>query len=261
MSVSSPHPNIVLLFSGHDPSGGAGIQADIESVLANQASCCSMITCSTVQDSNSVITIKPIDSEFFLQQLTLLNSDTQFNAIKIGLIGCIEILNIIINFIKKHPLIPVILDPVLKSGDGTPLANEQLTQAIFDDLLPLVTLATPNQNEAKLLSDKNTLEDAAKAILSTGCKNILITGADNAVDNQVSHTLFNQDNHQHFNYKLLPHHYHGSGCTLASTCAALIAQDTKLSTAVQQGLDYTYRTLETALTIGKGQKTPNRLLK
>jgi len=256
MSKNRP---IVLSFSGHDPSGGAGVQADIETFISHQCHACSVITALTEQDSRNVKKLIPQKSQDVIDQAHRVLNDFPVNAIKIGLIGHYEIADAIHTILLEHPHIPVILDPVLAAGGGSSLANEQLINTIIDKLLPCTTILTPNSEEARILGKHSDLSKCGQALINKGCDNVLITGTheqSNTVDN-----IFYQQNHKKetFSWDRLEHEYHGSGCTLASAIAALMAHGLDPFTAVTEAQDYTWNSLANAYQPGKGQYNPNRL--
>ena len=258
--MSDHLPPIVLCFSGHDPTGGAGLHADIEAVAASGSHAASTVTCLTVQDTHDVKRLAPTDPELFRQQAEAVLNDLPVAAIKIGLIGDVAICRVIVELIAEHSHIPVVLDPVLAAGGGSDLAGEELLNSIRTSLLPLVELATPNSEEARRISGKDDLTEAAAYMLSMGCKNILITGAHEEGD-KVINTLYqgSVDNPQSLEWPRLPHSYHGSGCTLASSVAARIARGQPLLQAVTEAQEYTWKTLERANRFSSGQALPSRL--
>ena len=187
-------------------------------------------------------------------------NDLPIAAIKIGLIGDTAVCREIIGIIAKHPTIPVVLDPVLAAGGGSDLTGEKLLDSIRSDLLPLVDLVTPNSEEARRLSDREDLAEAAQEILSTGCSNVLITGTHENSE-KVINTLYqgSVENIQSLEWLRLPRSYHGSGCTLASAIAARIALGQPMLQAVTEAQEYTWQTLNLANRFGSGQGLPSRL--
>ena len=145
----STHCPVVLSFSGHDPSGGAGVQADIETLVSHQCHSASVITALTEQDTRNVIKLIPQSPENIISQANRILADLTINAIKIGLIGHHETVYAIYEILKAHPHIPVILDPVLAAGGGTELSSEQLITELVELLLPCTTVLTPNSEEAR----------------------------------------------------------------------------------------------------------------
>ncbi len=260
--MSRPTPPIVLCFSGHDPTGGAGLHADIEAIAAAGCHAASAITCLTVQDTHDVQRLLPTTPELFRQQAEAVLNDLPVAVIKIGLIGDIEISREIAALITEHPHIPVVLDPVLAAGGGADLAGDALLESIRRDLLPLAELATPNSEEARRISGQEMLPKAVAQMLALGCNNVLITGAHEASD-KVINTLYCgsiEESHA-LEWPRLPDNYHGSGCTLSSSIAARIALGLPMVQAVSDAQEYTWRTLNKANRFGSGQALPNRFTK
>ncbi len=255
----SPSP-VVLCFSGHDPTGGAGIHADIEAIAAAGCHAASAITCNTVQNTHDVQKLLPLTPELFRQQALAVLDDLPVAAIKIGLIGDAGICREIVTLLHNYPEIPAVLDPVLAAGGGSDLASNELLDAIRRELLPLIELATPNSIESRRISGQDILMESAVEILAMGCSNLLITGTHDTSD-RVINTLYqgSVENTQSWDWPRLPDSYHGSGCTLAAAIAARIAQGLPLSTAVAQAQDYTWQSLHQANKFGSGQALPNRL--
>jgi hydroxymethylpyrimidine/phosphomethylpyrimidine kinase len=249
----------VLCFSGHDPSGGAGIQADIETIISLQGHCCSVITALTEQDSRNVKKIIPQRPDDIRQQALTLLDDFSFAAIKIGLIGHLDTAKVLQEILLTHPHIPVILDPVLAAGGGTPLANQELVAGIVDLLLPCVTVLTPNSLEARQLAQQDELAICGQVLQAKGAEFVLITGSHES-SALVHNQLFMPDElTQTFDWERLSHSYHGSGCTLASAIAALMAQGLDAFTAVHEAQDFTWQSLNHAYRPAQGQYNPQRL--
>jgi len=249
----------VLCFSGHDPSGGAGIQADIEAIISHRCHATSIITALTEQDSRNVKKLIPQRPEDILSQAETLLADFKISAFKIGLIGDAGVAKAIAQILRQYPNIPVVLDPVLAAGGGTRLASQQLIDAIVEQLLPLTTVLTPNSEEARRLARQTDLMACGHGLQAQGADYVLITGSHEASD-LVHNQLFMPDNlRETFNWERLPHSYHGSGCTLASTIAALLAQGLDVFTAVSEAQEFTWQALADAYQPGQGQHNPNRL--
>ncbi len=250
---------VVLSFSGHDPSGGAGVQADIETLISHQCHSCSVITALTEQDSHNVKQLIPQKAQDIKDQANRILADFPVKAIKIGLLGHHEIAIAIESILLENPHIPVILDPVLAAGGGTSLANEQLISSIIEKLLPSTTILTPNSNEARQLAQHDDLTECGEKLLDKGCNFVLITGAheqSTTVNNQLFQATGKTET---FKWDRLEGSYHGSGCTLASSIAGLIAQGLDPFTAISEAQDYTWNSLEAAYQAGQGQFNPNRL--
>lgn len=250
---------VVLCFSGHDPSGGAGIQADIETIVSHQCHATSVITALTDQDTSNVKKMLPQPAAAIISQARTILEDLPVKAIKIGLIGHVETTRAISTILSEHPTLPVILDPVLAAGGGATLSNDALLESIREHLLPRTTILTPNSIEARQLAKTDDLHLSGTKLLALGCEYVLITGAheqSNAVSNQLFHKGACIET---YNWDRLPHSYHGSGCTLAASIAALMAYDLKVETCLQEAQEYTWNSLQAADQPGKGQHIPNRL--
>lgn len=250
---------IVMCFSGHDPSGGAGVQADIEAIISHQCHAASIITTLTEQDSRNVKKLIPQKPEDILSQAQTLLADFQASAFKIGLIGDAGVAEAIAQILRQHPTVPVVLDPVLAAGGGTELASQQLIDAIVEQLLPRTTVLTPNSVEARRLAGLSELADCGRFLQGKGAEYVLVTGTHENSE-LVHNRLFMPDARQEtFNWERLPHHYHGSGCTLASAAAALLAQGLDVFTAVSEAQEFTWQSLAAAYRPGQGQYNPDRL--
>jgi hydroxymethylpyrimidine/phosphomethylpyrimidine kinase len=252
---------IVLSISGHDPTGGAGIQADIE--VLNSLGChpCTLISCLTIQDSHTVHRLIPLNADSLIDQATALFNDLPISVIKIGLTGSVACVEAIAHILQQHPRIPVVFDPVLASGDGTALADDSLVSAIREQLLPLTTVLTPNSPEARQLSGISTdasLQAIGLALLQLKIAYVLLTGGhDN--ESTISNSLFCQNALKNtFNWPRQPGEFHGTGCTLASAIAGFIAQGLPVIDAIERAQAYTDLAINNALKLGKGQLFPAR---
>lgn len=248
---------VVISFSGHDPTGGAGIQADIEAITSHNCHAANLITCLTSQDTKNVAEIMPQSPNNLRKQAKKLLQDLPVHAFKIGLIGDVELVQVIYEIVSKYPLIPVVLDPILAAGGGTNLANSVLIEAIKDLLLPLTTVLTPNCNEARRLTNLDKIETCGLNLLEKGCEYVLITGADEQTES-VTNRLFHHNHQDSYSWARLPSNYHGSGCTLAASIAALLAHGVSPIGAISNAQEYTWHTLQTAYKTGAGQSNPNR---
>ncbi|MBX9637795.1 MAG: hydroxymethylpyrimidine/phosphomethylpyrimidine kinase, partial [Nitrosomonas sp.] len=184
-----------------------------------------------------------------------------------GLLGSVEIIAAIAEVISDYPHIPLVMDPVLTSGRGDELANDEMIDAMRELLLPQVTILTPNSLEARHLAQQDNdssekkldLNLCAQRLLHMGCEYVLITGTHENTA-QVTNTLFAADGIVRADHwERLEHTYHGSGCTLASAIAASLANGLSISESVLEAQDYTWHTLQAGFRPGMGQYIPNRL--
>ncbi|WP_456378080.1 bifunctional hydroxymethylpyrimidine kinase/phosphomethylpyrimidine kinase [Thiolapillus sp.] len=245
---------VVLCISGHDPGGGAGIQADIEAVAAQGCHAATLITCLTVQDSNKVVELHPVQPLILLAQAQLIIQDYPIAAIKVGLIDNQETAACIRQIREQLPDTPMVLDTVLASGGGQAMGTADYLQP----LLPLSTIITPNRREARKLSGETGPDACAKKLLQLGCESVLITGADESTGKKVTNSLYHNGNSRHWQWPKLPGSYHGSGCTLAASIAACLAKNQPLADAVAFAQEYTWKSLQHGFRPGSGQLLPGR---
>jgi hydroxymethylpyrimidine/phosphomethylpyrimidine kinase len=259
-------PPIVMVFAATDPTGGAGLQADILTLSSMGCHPVSVVTAITVQDTMGVDGVLPIDGEWVADQARAILEDMPVAAFKIGVLGSLEAVAAVAEVVSDYPEIPLILDPVLASGRGDELASDEMLNAIRELLIPQTTVVTPNSLEARRLADDGEddsadpdLAECAKRILAMGCEYVLITGTHENTG-EVVNTLYNSDGAlRSDSWPRLPGSYHGSGCTLASALAATIANDVEMQEAVRDAQEYTWQTLKLAFRPGMGQHIPDRL--
>ena len=250
----------MLIFSGLDPSGGAGIQADIEALASQGCHACPLITTLTTQDTRDVKNSVSVDAQLLRDQARTILDDIPVAAVKIGLVDSTEIIETIHEVLSDLPEIPVILDPVLASGADTRLTDKEIQNAIRALLMPLTTVLTPNSREARQLAPQaDTLDACAMSLLDDGNEFVLITGTHEPTE-QVSNTLYtNHRKLEQFHWPRLQGEHHGSGCTLASSIAGLLAQGNEPLSAIHEAQEYTWQSLQHAYRIGRGQSIPNRI--
>lgn len=259
-------PPIVLVFSAADPSGGAGLQADIMTLSSMGCHPLSCVTAITIQDTMGVEEVMPIDAEWVADQARCVLEDMPVAAFKIGALGSLETIAAIAEVVSDYPEVPLVLDPVLASGRGDELATEEMVHAIRELLIPQTTILTPNSLEARRLaadesgeSEHPDLAECARRLIASGCEYVLITGTHENTQ-QVVNTLYGQEGAMRSDtWQRLPGSFHGSGCTLASAIAATIANGLAIGDAVRDAQEYTWQTLRSAFRPGMGQHIPDRL--
>ena len=259
-------PPIVLVFAASDPSGGAGLQADIMTLSSMGCHPLSVITAITIQDTTGVDSVSPIDAEWVADQARCVLEDMPVAAFKIGVLGSVESIAAIAEVVSDYPEIPLVFDPVLSSGRGDELASEEMVNAMRELLIPQTTIIPPNSLEARRLAvddgndnDDPDLAECARRIIATGCEYVLITGTHENTG-EVINTLYNQEGVMRAdNWPRLPGTYHGSGCTLASAVAATVANGLNMAEAVKDAQEYTWQTLKAAFRPGMGQHIPDRM--
>lgn len=258
MVISDNLQSVLLCIGGHDPSGGAGIQADAEAARAAGVHTCSVISCLTDQDTCGVLRLWPQRPQLIEDQCCRVLADSRVGALKIGLIGSARAVRVLCDLTTEHSRLPLILDPVLASGSGHWVADGALVNQLRNHLLGRCTLLTPNLPEARTLSNLKEPNDCARQLLQTGCLWVLITGT-HAPGEEVINRLYGRDgSYREWAWPRFQGTYHGSGCTLASAVAARIVRGMGLEDAVAEAQAYTWEGLNCALRTGRCQLTPNR---
>jgi len=248
---------VVLALSGHDPSGAAGLQADIEAVTSTGCHCISVITSLTTQNTSQFTAIKPQSPSQFEEQLNLITSDINVAVCKIGLIGSIELTRVIADYLSSTGL-PAVLDPVINAGTGDKIITADLVENIIKHLLPHISIITPNLREAFNLTGCDEVTRSLRTLLKMGCDTALLTNADEA-QTEVTNTYINAHAEiVSYRWEKLSGTYHGSGCTLSASIAGYLAQGYEMQSAVEQAQQYTWQTLKHAKKIGQSQLHPER---
>src|SRR6516165_9228851 len=174
-------PAVVLTFAASDPSGGAGMQADILTLSSMGCHPLSVLTAITVQDTLGVEGLQPLDSEWVADQARCLLEDMPVDAFKIGVLGSVENIAAIAEILSDYPDVPLVLDPVLASGRGDEFATDEMIDAIRELLLPHTTIVTPNSLEARRLANVDddadeSLAKCAERLIAMGVAHVLVTG-------------------------------------------------------------------------------------
>ena len=261
VSLQSVRPT-VLVFAGLDPSGGAGISADIDAIGAAGAHALPVITALTVQDNDRVSAVHPVDLAIWRHQADVLIEKMAIGAIKIGIVGnranADALAELITRLRKKQPDLPVVLDTVLGSGLGDLLAVER-AEYVMSPLLPLATIITPNLPEAaRLAPELKTVEEQAKHLLSIGSRHVLIKGGHGDDMKEVENRWFSGSKERSWKWKRLDADFHGSGCTLASLIAGYLAKGASVEEALDQSQALCQQMLEASFSIAEGQRIPDR---
>jgi hydroxymethylpyrimidine/phosphomethylpyrimidine kinase len=244
-------PPIVLTFAASDPTGGAGLQADVLTIAALGCHPLSVLTGLTVQDTRGVEHLEPIAEELVTRQASRVLAESKVAAFKVGVLASADNARAVAQVAAAHAHVPLVLDPVLASGRGDELANSAVQAALLEWLVPRATVVTPNTLEAQRLG-------GAKHLLERGCRYVLVTGT-HEPSSEVTNKLYGPAGLvREDRWQRLPEVYHGSGCTLASAIAAQLAKGRAVSEAVREAQDFTWRALAAGFRSGAGQLVPNR---
>ena len=255
---------VVLAIAGLDPSGGAGIQADIQTLSSIGCHCTPVISTLTVQDSLTLHKVHPVSPKIIEQQITALNNEFNFSAIKLGALGSAENAALIGRWIQalndNQKKIPIILDPVIKASDGGALGDKGLQNTLVKNVIPYCTLITPNEPELKILADSDTMDEAIKQFSRLGVS-ILVTGghAKSTLKGTLKNQLItNADEQQCWEINAIEGEFRGTGCTFSSAIAGFLANGLSLHKAIEQAQHYVSKAVAEAYTLPSGQNIPQR---
>ena len=235
----------VLSIAGSDPSGGAGIQADLKTFAALGVYGCAAVTALTAQNTMGVFGVFPVPGEFLRQQLDAVFADVRIDAVKIGMLGSAAAIRTIAEVLRIHQPRFVVLDPVLRATTGAQLLATDAIATLCDELLPLVTLVTPNATEAGALVGVNAprtvtgARDVAALLVKRGARAVLITGGHLEDDAHSVDVLHDGLRIYTTSVERVPAgDTHGTGCTLSSAIAALLARGRALPEACAEAQQF-----------------------
>lgn len=264
METQQKYP-IVLTIAGFDASGGAGIQADIKTISALGCFATSVLTALPLQNTQTVKSIFEIPSQIVKQQLQVLLNDIIPDTIKIGMVNTSENVFAIIEVLKLYPNIPIIYDPVMISSNGALLIKLQAINIIVKELFPIITLLTPNLDEAAYLAKivvktENDMLLSGQKIRNLGCKSVLIKGGHLNSD-LIPSIYFAADGANHFisQKRIDSKNTRGTGCTLSSAIASYLARGISVLEAIELAQKYVYNAIDNgkSVIIGKGDGPMN----
>ncbi len=250
-----------LTIAGSDSSGGAGIQADLKTMIMNGVFGMSAVTALTAQNTTKVTGIMEVPPEFLEKQIQAVFEDIRPDAVKIGMVASSELISTIADCLKKYGADNIVVDPVMVATSGSKLLKNDAVHTLECELLPLATLVTPNIPEAEILADMKitTREDmivAAKKIGDRYLCSVLLKGGHNL--NDASDLFYREGAVRWFEGKRIENpNTHGTGCTLSSAIASNLAKGFSLETAIQRAKEYISGALEAMLDLGKGSGPMN----
>ena len=228
---------VVLCFSGLDPSGGAGLQADIEAIGSSGAHAAVACSAITIQSSQQVFGFEASSALLVRDQALAVLNDLPVAAIKSGMLGTTDNIAMLASLFKEGSITantPFVLDPVLVANSGGSLGDEATLVAAFADLIPYATLLTPNTHELRALSGLQDLHEGAKKLCAQGAKAVLIKTSHDFDSGDIDQYLYVEGEMVH--HSILPRlkgEFHGSGCSLASYIAGRLAQGDTLIEAIK----------------------------
>lgn len=252
-------PPVVLVIAGNDPTGGAGLTADIQAITAAGAHPAPVVAAVTVQDTGDAHHVQPIDAALVVDQARAVLADMTVAAIKLGLLADAAVGRALAGLLAEQRALPLVIDPVLAASGGGPLATDELVEVYRRELFPLATLVTPNAAESRRFAPGAAdAAGRAQALLALGARYVLVKGGDEATSEVRNHLFGAGGFHRESAWPRLPHSYHGSGCTLASAIAARLALGQAVPDAAQDAQRYTHEALRHGWRPGRHQHIPRR---
>jgi hydroxymethylpyrimidine/phosphomethylpyrimidine kinase len=248
----------VLTIAGSDSCGGAGIQADLKTIMALGGLGTSVITALTAQNTLGVQDIYEIPPEFVEKQFASVMADVGVDAAKTGMLTNTGILRTVAHMIRKYGIEKVVVDPVMAAKGGEALIRGGSRDALIKELIPLAFVVTPNIPEAEVLAEMritstSDMKEAAKVIYGFGAKNVVVKGGHLAGD--AADILYDGKKfHQFSSPRIDEKETHGTGCTFSAAIATLLAKGESVSKAVQGAKTYITRAIKTSYSIGAGYR-------
>lgn len=251
----------VLTIAGTDPSGGAGIQADIKTLSATGCYAASVITALVAQNTQGVKAIHEVPPEFIVKQLESVFSDLHIRAVKIGMLHNERVIHTIISALQEYKPENIVLDPVMVAKNGCELLLPHAVKLLREKLFPLVTLITPNLPEAEMIlgekiDDEAAMQLAAKKMCDDFNVNVLLKGGHLSTEKSSDILYVKETNDFRWFHadRIQSKNTHGTGCTLSSAIASFLAQDYALDAAIIAAKKYITHAIEHGrdLKIGKG---------
>ena len=255
----STNTSSILLIGGHDPSG-AGMQADIETIIMHKCHAISVLTCTTAQNTSTVNFVRPISPDDFRTKISTLLEEFKPKVIKIGLVPNFELCREINYFIENidHKT-EIIVDPIIRAGSGNELTEKSQSTGLKTFLLTGTTLLTPNRSELFALTQTNNFVASLKHLFVLGVENILATDITsdpgtitNAFASRKSEKIF------YYTHPRISGEFHGSGCTLASAIACGLAKSKNLNRSVLEAIHFANKAIANAHELGIAQRIPDR---
>ena len=244
---------VVLTIGGYDPSGGAGITADIETIGSLNCQAITLISCLTSQNTREFKLLGPVNSELFADQAISLLSDFKVDVIKIGLLGGSEIVKETKKILDRLEETKVVIDPIIEASSGGMLSDKATLEDIKEFIFPKSYLITPNLEEAKILSGKNNLSSLIEKFRSYTSQYFLIKDINHSDDQIVNHLYSNKELKKSWSIPKIQGSFHGTGCHLASSISCFLAHSKDLEEAIELAQQNTLNAIKKSLKIGQGQ--------
>jgi hydroxymethylpyrimidine/phosphomethylpyrimidine kinase len=268
MKLTDNRLPVALTIAGSDPSGGAGIQADLKTFSAFGVYGASVIVALTAQNTLGVTGVLAIPPAFTTQQIDAVASDLKIGAVKTGMLGDTATVLAVAEALQRHRLAPIVVDPVMVATSGDVLLAEDAIDAVRHKLIPLATVITPNLHEAaklletKVASSLDEIEHQGRRLLKLGCGAVLIKGGHSTGDDAVDVLVTANGKAEFRAPRIDTANTHGTGCTLSAAITAQFVKGVALAEAIQAAKSYLTRALEAGATmrIGNGAGPVNHLV-
>jgi hydroxymethylpyrimidine/phosphomethylpyrimidine kinase len=252
--------NIALTIAGSDPSGGAGIQADLKVFHRFAVYGLSALSAATAQNTFGVSAIERIEGPFLYEQLNTLLSDLRPDALKTGMLLSVEAVRSVADIVTSHNLPNLVVDPIILSSTGKSLLERKAADIMREELFHLAKVITPNIMEASALtgisvSDEGTMEEAAIALKRFGPEFVIITGGHLA--DETLEIIYDGKTFHRLRGRKIAGEFHGTGCAFSAAITALLAKGTSVIDAAREAKAFVASAIESSLALGKGMKLLN----
>lgn len=257
--VRKKHYAVGLSIAGSDPSGGAGIQADIKTFSALGVYGAAVITALTIQNTVGVQYVHPVLPQVVYDQIVAVMSDIRPSVVKVGMVNDVLTLKAIVTALRQYKPSFLIVDPVIMSSSGKQLMSDDAMALLINDMLPVTDLLTPNIPEAKRLTDNNDLSGAAITLLEYGVKAVLIKGG-HSTDKDKTDILFRKTENgivtdSYTSSSVNSNNTHGTGCTLSTAIASFLARGCDICHAIEKAKHYITEALKAGAEVETGKGT------
>jgi hydroxymethylpyrimidine/phosphomethylpyrimidine kinase len=253
-----------LTIAGSDPTGGAGVQADLKVFRHFGVHGLSALSALTAQNTFRVTATRPIEADFLEEQLNTLLSDIRPQALKTGMLFSPEAVWVVARMVKGFELENLVIDPVIRSSTGAPLIRQEALDVLKSELFPLARVITPNIQEASVLSgvailSEQDMELAARELMKAGPRAVIITGGHRLprtapAPRETVDVLYDGSRFFRFRGTRMRGDFHGTGCAFSAAVTALLARGNSLRGAVRKAKDFMETALSGAVSLGKGMR-------
>jgi hydroxymethylpyrimidine/phosphomethylpyrimidine kinase len=255
-------PSVALTIGGSDPTGGAGIQADLKTFQHFGIYGLSAITAVTVQDTSGVFSINPVSAQLVAEQLAALGSDIEFGAVKVGMLPSADIVRVVADFLRHTRCtigVPVVLDPIIASSNGVRFLDEDAIEVMKAELFPRMAIVTPNLPEITAftgieIKNEDSMLEAVLAFRDLRVSGLLLKGGHAADSNEARDLFYWCGETEWLSAPRIPKNVHGTGCLLSSAIASGMTLDKGLRDVVIDAKKFITEMIGRAKPIGGGQE-------